>query len=320
MNKSLRNLMMAGAAVAIPATVNAVIASRAEQADPPVTGDLGYYDWIYGRVAYYRLGQGDPLLLVHNPNAGGSSWEWRKVYLELANHFNVYALDLLGFGLSEKPNVPYSGRMFADLVHDFIGDVIGGTAHGIGSGLGASYLVNVAVRRPNRLHKLVLVNPTGTTEMASPPVETATWRALHMPVLGTSIYNAMTSLKAIETELREHVYYDPLEVTPAIVRDIYTYAHQPGSQYAAAAFMSGRLSLPMRLAFSSLTQPLLIIWGRDAYYTPVGDAIDLLYRHPEAQLDIIDECGMLPQDERAGDFLALASEFLTRPGMETQAA
>jgi pimeloyl-ACP methyl ester carboxylesterase len=320
MNKSLRNLLLAGAAVAVPATINAVIASRAGQAEQPLPGDLGYYDWVHGRVAFYRLGQGPPLVLLHHPNAGGSSWEWRKVFPALANQHTVYALDLLGFGLSEKPNVPYSGRMLAELVHDFLEDVVVEPAHAIGSGLSAAYLVNVAVRRPSCLQKLVLVNPTGMAAMSVQPVEQAAWSALRSPVLGTSLYNAIMSRKSLAEELRRHIYYDPAMVAPAVVNDLYTFAHQPGSQYSAAAYFAGRLSLPMRLAFSSLEQPALLVWGRDAYYTPVGDAMDLLYRHPQAQLEIIDECGMIPHDEKAGEFLLVTEKFLRKPLGEEQAA
>jgi len=320
MNKSLRNLLLAGAAVAVPATINAIIAARAGQAEQPLPGELGYYDWVHGRVVFYRLGQGPPLLLIHHPHAGGSSWEWRKVFPALANEYTVFALDLLGFGLSEKPNVPYSGRLLAELVHDFLEDVVVEPAHAIGSGLSASYLVNVAVRRPNCLQKLVLVNPTGMAAAALPPVEQVAFRALSSPVLGTSLYNTIVSRQALLEELRRHIYYDPAMVAPAMVNDIYTFAHQPGSQFAAAAYFSGRLSLPMRLAFSSLTQPALLVWGRDAYYTPVGDAMDLLYRHPQAELEIIDECGMIPHDEKAGEFLQAAKEFLRKPMGEEQAA
>jgi len=321
MNKSLRNLLFAGAAVAIPAAINALMASRVGRVEQPLSGDRGYYDWVFGRVAFYRQGQGQPLLLVHHPHAGGSSWEWRKVFTELAAHFNVYAIDLLGFGLSEKPDVPYSGRMFGDLVYDFLTDVVGGAAAlGIGSGFGASYLVNAAVRAPERLQQLVLVNPTGGMTMSAPGIEGGLSRALHVPVLGASLYNGILTMAALENELRRHIYADPSAVTPDMAHDLYTSAHQLGSRYAAAAYLSGRLSLPMRQAFSSLTQPVLLIWGREAYYTPVSDAIDLLYRHPEAKLSIIDACGMIPHDEKAGEFLALTTKFLRPPKPDIQAA
>ena len=314
MNRSLRTLLLAGAAVAVPASVNAIIAARAGQMEQPLPGDVAYYDWVYGRVAYYKLGAGTPLLLVHNPHAGSSSWEWRKIFVELANRYTVYALDLLGFGLSEKPDITYSGRMNASLVHDFLQDVIGQRADAIGSALGAAYLVNTAVRRPESLGRLALVNPTGTTSSWPAGLEHVICSTLHTPVLGTSIYHAMVSMTNIERELKEHVYYDPAFVTPELVCALYTSAHQRGSRFAATAFITGRLDLPMRMAFSSLTQPTILVWGRDAYYTPVGDAADLLYRHPQAKLSLLDECGMLPHDEKAGDFLALVGDFLAGAG------
>ena len=306
MNRSLKGLLFAAGAIAVPAAVNAYLTARAGTMEQPLPGDIAYYDWIYGKVAYYRLGQGTPLLLVHTPNAGGCAWEWRKVFPELANHFTVYAIDLLGFGLSEKPDIAYSGRMYAELLHDFLQDVIEQRADAIGSTLSAAYLVNVAVRRPESLNKLILVNPTGVTNVALAPVQSVTHGILDAPVLGTSIYHSIVSQRGIARELCEHIYYDSSFITPELVQFLYTASHQPGSHHAVAAFIAGTLDLPMRLAFTDLTQPTLLVWGRDAYYTPVGDAADLLYRNPGARLEIFDECGMLPHDEKAGEFLRLA--------------
>ncbi|MHB9026510.1 MAG: alpha/beta fold hydrolase [Armatimonadota bacterium] len=310
MHKALKGMLWAGAAVAVPATVNAIISRRTARLQGSLPGDIAYYDWIFGRVAFYRLGQGPPLLLVHHPNPGGSAWEWRKVFPELANSFTVYAIDLLGFGLSDKPNIDYSGALLADLVNDFISDVIDARPDAIGSGLGAAYLVNVAVRRPESLARLVLANPTGTTMTMPAYAEYLTWTAFHLPVLGTSAYFALMTMGGLERELKEHIYADPTMVTTEMVEQLYTAAHQPGSQYAAAAYLSGRLDLPMRLAFADLEHPTLLAWGRDAYYTPLTDAADLLYRSPQAKLEILNDCGMLPHDEKAGEFIRLARGFL----------
>lgn len=312
MNRAMRGVLWTGAAVAAPAVVNAVIAARAGVVQPSLPGDIAYYDWVYGRVAYYRAGIGPPLLLAHHPSAGGSAGEWRAVFLELANHFTVFAPDFLGFGLSDKPNLRYTGALLADLLNDFLQDVIALPARAIGSGLGAAYLVNAAVRRPEALERLVLVNPTGCTAHLPDYVATAGNTLLRLPVFGESAYNAMVSRAALERELSEHVYYDPLLVTPEMVQTLYTLAHQPGARFAASAYLTGRLDLPMRMAFSLLQQPALLIWGRDAYFTPVTDAVDLLYRQPDTRLEILDECGMLPHDEQAGEFLRLTGAFLTR--------
>ena len=320
MNRSTKGLLAAGLAVAVPAVVNAVIAARTPEVTTPLPGDLGYYDWVYGRVAFYRLGQGAPLLLIHSPYPGSSAWEWRKLFPALANEFTVYALDLLGFGLSDKPNVPYSGRMYAELTHDFLQDVVGQRADAIGSALGCSYLVNTAVRRPELLRRLVLANPIGASSALPAYREFIAWNALRSPILGTALYNSLVTAGNIEQELITHYYYDASMVTLDVVDTLYAFAHQPGSQYAAAAFMTGRLGLPLRLAFSSLTQPVLLLWSRDAYYTPIIEAADLLYRHPETRLEIIEECGMLPHDEKAGEVIHLVSDFLSEPEVRREAA
>jgi len=320
MNKPLRSILWSGAVVAVPAAINAVIAYRSSPMEQPLPGDIAYYDWIHGRVAFYRLGQGPPLLLVHHPSAGGSAWEWRKVFPELANRYTVYALDLLGFGLSEKPNLDYTGPLLAELIHDFLEDVIGQRAEAVGSGLGAAYLVNVAVRRPELLDHLVLANPTGTTNTASPMVEQTEYAVLRSPVLGTTLYNYFVSMGVIRRELTEHIYHDPTMVTPEMVCHLYSAAHQPGSQYSTAAYISGRLDVPMRMAFTALKQPVLLVWGAQAHYTPEEDAADLLFRAPHARLTVFDNCGMLPHDEQAGLFIRTAYDFLAGPTNEEMAA
>ncbi|HEY3415471.1 MAG TPA: hypothetical protein VGM23_01190, partial [Armatimonadota bacterium] len=146
------------------------------------------------------------------------------------------------------------------------------------------------------------------------------WTAFHVPVVGTSTYFAMMTMHGIERELKEHIYADPTLVTPEMVEQLYIASHQPGGQYAAAAYLSGRLDLPMRLAFADLDRPTLLVWGRDAYYTPLTDAADLLYRSPQAKLEILNDCGMLPHDEKAGEFIRLARDFLSETSAGEMAA
>src|SRR5215213_10536391 len=70
-------------------------------------GETRYYRWRGGDLAYAVAGEGEPLLLVHGMYAGASSFEFRKNFGELSRDFRVYALDLLGCGLSERPRRRY---------------------------------------------------------------------------------------------------------------------------------------------------------------------------------------------------------------------
>src|SRR5215212_9290422 len=62
-----------------------------------------YHRWRCGDLAYSVAGDGEPLLLLHGVYAGASSFEYRKNFEELSKSFRVYALDLLGCGMSERP-------------------------------------------------------------------------------------------------------------------------------------------------------------------------------------------------------------------------
>ena len=70
-------------------------------------GVVRYYRWGGGDLAYSVAGEGEPLLLVHGVYAGASSFEFRKNFQEMSRSFRVYALDLLGCGMSERPSRRY---------------------------------------------------------------------------------------------------------------------------------------------------------------------------------------------------------------------
>src|SRR5215211_6002894 len=80
---------------------------RGEQLTNQLGGETRYYRWRGGDLAYSVAGEGKALLLVHGVYAGASSLEFRKNFEELSKSFRVYALDLLGCGMSERPSRRY---------------------------------------------------------------------------------------------------------------------------------------------------------------------------------------------------------------------
>lgn len=102
----------------------------------PIAGT--YWQWRGQSIYYVRAGerssQHPPLLLVHG--FGASTDHWRKNIAELCNDFEVWAIDLLGFGRSAKPNWQYSGDLWRDQLYEFITEVIGRPAVLAGNSLG----------------------------------------------------------------------------------------------------------------------------------------------------------------------------------------
>ncbi len=114
-------------------------------------------------MRYTTLGEGPPIVLIHGVHAAASTFEMDKIFEPLARGHTVYALDLIGFGKSERPAAAYSGELYADLVGDFLAEVVREPAIVLGSSLGAAYAVAAAGQRPELVRALILISPTGQT-------------------------------------------------------------------------------------------------------------------------------------------------------------
>ncbi len=228
-----------------------------------------------------------------------------------------YAVDLLGFGYSDKPaNAPYSAELYVEMLADFLREAVGRPAHVVAHSLSAAFAVRVADEHPELVESLVLVSPTGADNMNARPGMSgaAFYGLLHSPVLGESFYNAMTSERSIRDFARTRLFYEKRFVTPRLVAHHYAVSHLPGAQYAVTAFISGYLNTDIREPFARLRHPLTLVWGKQDTANPVEQAGLLLRLNPRARLEIFDRCRLMPQEEHAERFNSLLREALrSRP-------
>ncbi len=278
-------------------------------------GEERRYNWRGWRLSYRVAGEAGapPVLLVHGVYAGASSYEFRKNFLELAEDFRVYALDLLGCGLSERRRRRYGPEDVAAQVEDFAREEIGVQTHLISSSLSAALVVPAAVRSPRLFKKLVLICPTGlggSLDQPSGRLGEAIYNLFRAPVLGDSLYHAIVSRRGIRYYLGSIAYHDPMFITEGLVEDYYRTSHQPGAKYFPAAFVSGKLNLGLEDLWSRVPHKTLIAWGQEACTTPVSQAQQFTRRNPRAVLKVFRDAALLPHDERAGTFNEEAKKFL----------
>ncbi len=315
-----KTVLAGGAGVAALAAVNASI--RRSVSDPDnsaLGGEARFFDWQHGRVFYKTAGidaGAPPLVFIHGVGAGASSFMWRKNFDDLATDFRVYALDLLGFGLSDKPTTtPYSADLYVDLVSDFIREVAGVPTNVVASSVGAAYAIRLADERPELIRAMVLNAPTGVDNLNNRPgmAGAAFYGLLQSPVLGTSFYNVMASERSIRDYAGKHLFYDQRRVTDRLVANLYATSHQQGAQHAIAAFLSGYLNTDTRAAFSRLTQSVTLVWGKQDATTPLEYGLALLQLNPHARFEVFDRCRMMPEQEHPEKFNALVRDaFLAR--------
>lgn len=276
-------------------------------------GEVRYYRWRGEDLAYAVAGEGEPLLLVHGIYAGASSFEFRKNFGDLSRDFRVYALDLLGCGLSERPRRRYGPEDVTAQVEDFVREEIGDAAHLVASSLSAALSVPALVRSPRLFKKSVLICPIGYGSLDRPSgyLGGAIYGLFLTPVLGDSVYHAIVSRRGIRYYLGSVAYHDPGSVTEDLVESYYRTSHQRGAKYFPAAFVSGKLNLGVADYWPRVPHRTLICWGLEARTTPVSEVEEFVRRNPRSEPRLFRDAALLPHDERAETFNREAREFLS---------
>jgi len=111
------------------------------------------------RVRFLAAGKGPPLVLIHGASADAR--DWLKLMPGLARRFRVLAPDMAGFGLSYPRKPKYTMGMFADYLEAFLDREAPGPVNLAGHSLGGRLALEIALRRPERLQRLVLINSVG---------------------------------------------------------------------------------------------------------------------------------------------------------------
>jgi pimeloyl-ACP methyl ester carboxylesterase len=291
-----------------------LIGRRVKPLASPLGGEALDFEWRGHRVAYTKLGAGSPVILVHGIHAAGWSYEWRRVADGLARNHTVYAIDLLGFGRSARPNLRYTAALYLSLVDDFARRVVRRPAALVATSLAAAYAIALGARDPERFPALVLVGPTGLTRLNTPLKGTSVARGIvQTPLVGTALWNALVSRPSMRRFLRMS-YADKTRVDAELLEAYWQAAHQRGAKHAPASFVGHLLDLDVREPFHRLTQPTFVLWGEQAAAAPVEEIRPFMSSRPDVEYVILDPAGDLVHDERPNDFVRLVSEFLARAG------
>ncbi len=258
------------------------------------------------RIHYRMAGAGPPLILIHG--IGASLFAWRLVFDQFAENHTVYALDLKGHGLSDKPNSgDYSPFGMADLVARFMDALDVESAKIIGLSMGGAVGTALAIRHPLRVQQLVLISAAGYP--------------LNYHVMPLIVRFASTSLgsafvafvlrqrKSIEWYLRS-CFYDPDGIcTPEMIDGYFLPLLTPGlgGVVPQLARDFGQTSLAHRL--KEVAAPTLIIWGQYDAVIPMHWGYRFQQDIANAQLVVFPKCGHCPHEEYPQQFLEVVNGF-----------
>jgi pimeloyl-ACP methyl ester carboxylesterase len=283
-----------------------------------------YWDWRGYAIHYVRAGErrGDrpSLLLVHG--FGASTDHWRKNLAGLSADFEVWAIDLLGFGRSQKPDIVYSGHLWRDQLHDFITEVIRRPVVLAGNSLGGYASLCVAAQRPQSVAGLVLLNCAGafteTVQTAQPNLLQQwlgdTVRSLLVQPLPSFLLFQYVRQKSVIRKTLEKVYLDRSAVTDQLVEDIYRPSCDPGAPAVFAAVFKSPRGEKNDVLLSQMQCPLLMLWGEGDPWMNAYSRGALFRQHYPALTEHYLKAGHCPHDEVPEQVNALIKEWVLRIG------
>ena len=282
----------------------------------------GRIDRKHGGDIYYNVAgdeSAEPVVLLHDFYPGASNYEYRHIFPRLAASWRVYAPDWLGFGMSERPSLEYTGELYATMLIGFLRDVVERPAIVLGRGRAVNIAVRAAADAPDLFARLVLVAPDVEVgiELEPKPAQLLT-RATQRVSLGLIPY-AFLSTKPLLRRLahRRSAHSGETSAGEDIVSHLYASAHQFGGQHALLALMTGALDLPIQNAFPLLQPPVLIISGDEDPERPVEMMEELAILNPHADLDVLTSAGEAVFEDQPALFTeALLDWLATTPGRQ----
>jgi pimeloyl-ACP methyl ester carboxylesterase len=283
------------------------------------TGAVAALDEPYARLgppeAPVRLflkeeGSGPPLLLIHG--FGTSTYTWRHLAPELAKTHRVIAVDLKGFGQSDKPmdarySVVDQAELLAQLIEDRNLRNLTLVGHSFGGGVALLLALQADERMKGRISKLVLLNT-----IAYPQNMPVFFRMLNMPFF--SHVGVRMVPPAVQTRVALQIaYLDDSKIDQSEV-DVYA-APLKTAAGKHAIIQSARQIVPADLdelaeRYQSIKLPTLILWCDHDRIVPLDVGLKLRRAMPNASLKVVQGCGHMPQEEQPERTLGFINEFL----------
>ena len=264
------------------------------------------------RIAYLDVGQGQPVILIHG--FGGSMWQWEHQQTPLSAQVRLITPDLIGSGLSDKPDIEYLPEQMLEYFVGFMDALQTRQAMLVGNSMGAGLAIGMALAHPDRVSQLILIDglPANVRDkLTSPSIK----RALNTsaPSWLVSFGNWLFGGFMIESILRE-IVHDSALLTPAVSERSNRNRQRPG---LIAPTMSARDNLPLWEAgfakrIAEITQPTLILWGEEDRVFPIGVGEELQRTIKGSSLVRIPQAGHIPQWERPDLVNQAMIEFLGR--------
>jgi 2-hydroxy-6-oxonona-2,4-dienedioate hydrolase len=253
---------------------------------------------VYGqKIHYVEAGTGPTVILLHG--LGGSTQMWAYNIGPLAERFHVIVPDQIGFGKSDKPHVNYRVRTYVDFLDQLCKQLKIERASLVGNSMGGWIAAAFTIAFPERVERLVLEDAAGYA-----PPKDLDYRTL---------YQLNPSTREGMKELVGKVFYNKALTSDMAIDQSLAYRMSAGDGYTINSIIDsvirGEDFIDNKVR--AIKQPTLIAWGRQDGLIPLSDGERFKKDITNSSLIVFEECGHVPNVEKAAEFNAAVLKFLT---------
>lgn len=259
-----------------------------------------YYKWRFGKIKYDKKGKGSPLLFIHDLTVGSSSYEYHRLINNLTDDHEVYTLDLLGYGLSEKPSITYTNNLFEQLITDFIKNVIEKKTSVVATGSAVPFVIMACHNNPEFFDKLIFINPQSLYSQNQIPSNQTKFLKLlfETPIIGTFIYNVLNTKHSFEKTFANEYFYDRSKIKEKYILNYMEAAQSSGyfAKYSFASYVGRFMNTNIIHSLKKINNSILMIGGENK--KDIETTLEnYVYYNSSIELEYIPETKHLPQLE-----------------------
>lgn len=264
------------------------------------------------------------IVLIHGLGDRGIL-DWQRVIAELADNYHVIAIDLPGFGSSDKHQVQYAPAKYAQLVDWVVNRYAHESVIVVGHSMGGAVSLSYAHSYPGQLSRLILVDAAGILQrtvfikhIAKVPVTYDWLKAYQQNIPALDDFIRKMASKADGWTRSLLVNMDRMPDIPKLMMSsglAQQYLYKDRSTMNAAL---GLVYEDFSAAVREVDVPTQIIWGEHDTVAPIRTGIVLAGLLPDAELHVIDEAGHVPMMDRFDDFMAVLTHSLENAPLAKQ--
>jgi len=266
------------------------------------------------RIRCFTAGaSGPPVLLLHGGGIDSASFSYKHAIEPLALDHRVFAPDWPGYGESERPDVEHTMEFYVGLLGSLMDALRLERASLIGISLGGGAALGFALRSPQRVERLALVDSYGLGDEV--PWGRLGYLLVHAPLVDDLTYALLRRSRRMVRWSLYNVVHDRRAVTDEMVEEIYRLVNKPGAGHAFTSFQKNEVgwnglhtSYADRL--HEVKVPVLIVHGANDAVVPVAWARRAHERIANSELRVLPDCGHMPSREYPEEFNRIIGRFV----------